>query len=98
MFHYLLNSMVMHIVKDTNGNSIAKYNYPKLEPQHLDYILLDRDHAQPSSWHNDTHRVKSPEWSVKSWGKTYKYNDYSDHYHSGYASNEYRLIHLIIKF
>ncbi|MBC3043470.1 sphingomyelin phosphodiesterase, partial [Staphylococcus epidermidis] len=51
--------------------------------------LLDRDHAQPSSWHNDTHRVKSPEWSVKSWGKTYKYNDYSDHYPlSGYASNE----------
>lgn len=74
---------------DTSSNSIAKYNYPKLEPQHLDYILLDRDHAQPSSWHNDTHRVKSPEWSVKSWGKTYKYNDYSDHYPlSGYASNE----------
>ena len=54
---------------DTSSNSIAKYNYPKLEPQHLDYILLDRDHAQPSSWHNDTHRVKSPEWSVKSWEK-----------------------------
>ena len=54
---------------DTQSNSIAKYNYPKLEPQHLDYILLDRDHAQPSSWHNDVHKVKSPEWSVKSWAR-----------------------------
>ncbi|ATN03783.1 hypothetical protein ScKU71_19650 [Streptococcus canis] len=45
-------------------------------------------HAQPSSWHNYVHKVKSPEWSVKSWGKTYKYNDYSDHYPlSAYASN-----------
>ena len=78
MFHYLLNSMVMHIV-GILAVIVLRNNYPKLEPQHLDYILLDRDHAQPSSWHNDTHRVKSPEWSVKSWGKTYKYNDYSDH-------------------
>ncbi|AMG64384.1 sphingomyelin phosphodiesterase [Staphylococcus sp. HMSC73C01] len=73
---------------DTQTNGIANYNYPKLEPQHLDYILLDRDHAQPSSWHNHTHKVKSPEWSVKSWGKTYRYNDYSDHYPvSAYAAN-----------
>ncbi|QJE25788.1 sphingomyelin phosphodiesterase [Staphylococcus caprae] len=73
---------------DTQSNSIAKYNYPKLEPQQLDYILLDCDHAQPSSWHNYVHKAKAPEWSVKSWGKTYKYNDYSDHYPlSAYASN-----------
>lgn len=33
---------------DTQINSIAKYNYLKVEPQHLDYILLYRDHAQLS--------------------------------------------------
>lgn len=32
----------------TQSNSIAKYNYPKIEPKHLDYILLYRDHAQLS--------------------------------------------------
>ena len=40
---------------DTQTNGIANYNYPKLEPQHLDYILLDRDHT-PSSWHNHTQK------------------------------------------
>lgn len=65
---------------DTQSNGIANYNYPKLNPQHLDYILVDRDHAQPNSWHNYTHKAKSPTWSVKSWGKTYQYDDYSDHY------------------
>ncbi|XPE10886.1 sphingomyelin phosphodiesterase [Staphylococcus sp. HKU1] len=65
---------------DTQTNGIAHYNYPKLAPQHLDYILPDKDHAQPSSWDNKVHKAKSPQWSVTSWGKDYQYNDYSDHY------------------
>lgn len=65
---------------DTTTNSIAKYNYPDLKPQYLDYILVDKAHAQPSQWYNNAHRVSSPEWTVSSWGKTYTYQDYSDHY------------------
>lgn len=65
---------------DTATNSIAQYNYPKLEPQYLDYILVERDHANPPSWRNTALKTHSPEWQVKSWGKTYQYQDYSDHY------------------
>ncbi|MCD8915389.1 sphingomyelin phosphodiesterase [Staphylococcus simulans] len=65
---------------DTSTNGIANYNYPKLSPQHLDYILPEKNHAQPDTWNQKVHQEKSPKWTVKSWGKTYEYNDYSDHY------------------
>ncbi|SUK04842.1 phospholipase C [Staphylococcus agnetis] len=65
---------------DTETNSIAKYNYPDLKPQYLDYLLVEKDHAQPQKWTNRALNIKSPEWSVTSWGKTYHYQDYSDHY------------------
>ncbi|MBO0439628.1 sphingomyelin phosphodiesterase [Enterococcus sp. DIV0869a] len=65
---------------DPTTNSIANYNYPNESPQYLDYIFVDKDHANPKSWSNEIKKVKSPEWSVTSWWKTYTYNDYSDHY------------------
>ncbi|MCG3399237.1 sphingomyelin phosphodiesterase [Staphylococcus massiliensis] len=69
-----------HKTWDTKTNSIAKYNYPEWPPEYLDYILLDKDHAQPKNWTNTAIKAKSPTWTVKSWGKSYSYNDYSDHY------------------
>ncbi|MBM7585503.1 phospholipase C [Bacillus pakistanensis] len=63
---------------DTNG--IAGYNYPQLEPQYLDYIFVEKSHKQPSNWYINAMNIKSPEWSVTSFGKTYTYNEYSDHY------------------
>lgn len=29
---------------------------------------------------NETRRVKSPEWSIWSWGRKHTYTDFSDHY------------------
>lgn len=72
---------------DTQTNSIAQYNYPDLEPQQLDYILTEKDHKQPTQWYNETRDDKSPKWNVRSWGKDYQYDDYSDHYPvTAYAS------------
>jgi len=65
---------------DPTTNSIARYNYPEMDGQYLDYIFVERDHAQPNQWYIDAKKTKSSEWSVTSWGKTYKYNDFSDHY------------------
>lgn len=65
---------------DPTTNGIANYNYPDLGPQYLDYIFVEKGHAQPSNWYIKALYVKSPEWSVTSWWKTYTYNDYSDHY------------------
>ncbi|GAB4073823.1 sphingomyelin phosphodiesterase [Barrientosiimonas marina] len=65
---------------DPTSNSIANENYPDLNGQHLDYVFIERNHAQPNHWEIETKKVKSPVWSVTSWGQTYKYNDYSDHY------------------
>ncbi|GAB2492513.1 sphingomyelin phosphodiesterase [Nocardiopsis aegyptia] len=65
---------------DTGTNSIAEYNYPDWGPQHLDHVLPIRGSAVPASFTNETRDVKSEPWSVSSWGRTYTYDDYSDHY------------------
>ena len=65
---------------DTKTNGIAGYNYPELSPQYLAYLLVEKDHAQPTHWYNNARLVKSPQWSVTSWGKSYTYHDFSDHY------------------
>jgi sphingomyelin phosphodiesterase len=65
---------------DPVSNGIAGYNYPSLQPQYLDYIFVEKSHKQPSNWYMNAINVKSPEWKVTSFGKTYPYNEYSDHY------------------
>ncbi|BAZ51578.1 hypothetical protein NIES4103_42350 [Nostoc sp. NIES-4103] len=65
---------------DPTTNSIARYNYPNSPGEYLDYILISKNHAQPNFWYNQASDVHSPEWTVTSYGQTYKYNDYSDHY------------------
>ncbi|NIK13401.1 sphingomyelin phosphodiesterase [Alkalibacillus almallahensis] len=65
---------------DPESNSIAEYNYPELDSQFLDYIFTSNNHAQPNSLTVEAKNIKSPLWSVSSWGTTYEYNDYSDHY------------------
>ncbi|WP_158484619.1 hypothetical protein [Staphylococcus hyicus] len=46
----------------------------------MDYIFVEKAHAHPEKWDNTVIHSQSPEWSVTSWGKTYRYQDYSDHY------------------
>lgn len=65
---------------DAKTNSIAKYNFPTAPAEYLDYIIVDKDHAQPEYVDNKVLKPKSPEWSVSSWLQTYTYDDYSDHY------------------
>lgn len=66
---------------DCPGNSICQDQYgPEYEPEHLDYVLAIAGHPSPDTLVNETRAVKSPQWSVTSWGTTYTYNDYSDHY------------------
>ncbi|MEI5905875.1 sphingomyelin phosphodiesterase [Bacillus spongiae] len=61
---------------DPETNSILAYEYPDFGPQHLDYIFVEKDHAQPSHWINETLNVKSPTWTAV----LNQYNEYSDHY------------------
>ncbi|AHI55730.1 sphingomyelinase C SmcL [Listeria ivanovii] len=65
---------------DPTTNSMLKESYPKAAPEYLDYIFVENGHARPHSWHNKVLHTKSPQWSVKSWFKTYTYQDFSDHY------------------
>ncbi|CAM4349277.1 sphingomyelin phosphodiesterase [Bacillus manliponensis] len=65
---------------DTATNSIAKYNYPTAQAEHLDYIVASKNHKQPIYMNNEVLPVKSPQWSVTAYFKTYTYDDYSDHY------------------
>ncbi|WP_354638682.1 sphingomyelin phosphodiesterase [Kitasatospora camelliae] len=65
---------------DTTDNSIAAYRYPGEPNEDLDYVLYRADHARPQSYGNDVHRFHSTPWTVSSWGKSYTYNDLSDHY------------------
>ncbi|WP_090775089.1 sphingomyelin phosphodiesterase [Shouchella lonarensis] len=74
---------------DPATNGIAQYNYPGGESEHLDYILVEKDHAQPRNWQNQSLYVKSPWWTVTSWFKKYTYNDYSDHYPVAGFSKEF---------
>ncbi|MBF6134480.1 sphingomyelin phosphodiesterase [Nocardia otitidiscaviarum] len=66
---------------DCRDNSVCLDQYgADYASEHLDYVLPIAGSAVPSRYVNETRRVKSPEWSVTSWGKTYRYVDYSDHY------------------
>jgi sphingomyelin phosphodiesterase len=62
---------------DCADNSICRDQYgPQYASEHLDYVLT----IQGPVLRNETRRVKSPEWSVSSWGRKYTYTDLSDHY------------------
>ncbi|MDX8362693.1 sphingomyelin phosphodiesterase [Cytobacillus sp. IB215316] len=61
---------------DPETNGILGYEYPDFGPQHLDYIFVEKDHAQPSLWVNEVLNVKSPVWTAI----LNEYNEYSDHY------------------
>jgi len=65
---------------DPTTNAIANENYPDLNAQYLDYVFVEKNHAQPRNWSIEAKKIRSPKWSVQSWGKTYEYNEYSDHY------------------
>lgn len=66
---------------DCKDNSVCRDQYgPEYASEHLDYVLPIAGHPAPSTFLNETRRAKSPEWSVTSWGTTYTYTDYSDHY------------------
>ncbi|MFI5527128.1 sphingomyelin phosphodiesterase [Kitasatospora sp. NPDC051853] len=65
---------------DTTENSIAAYRYPGEPKEDLDYVLYRADHARPQSYTNNVLRFHSTPWTVSSWGKSYTYNDLSDHY------------------
>ncbi|MFI6577405.1 sphingomyelin phosphodiesterase [Nocardiopsis sp. NPDC050513] len=65
---------------DTGTNSIAGYNYPDWSPEHLDHVLPIRNAAAPASYVNETRDAHSEPWTVWSWGRSYTYEDYSDHY------------------
>ncbi|WP_045316064.1 sphingomyelin phosphodiesterase [Lentzea aerocolonigenes] len=62
---------------DCADNSICRDQYgPQYASEHLDYVLT----VQGPVLRNETRRVKSPEWSISSWGRKYTYTDLSDHY------------------
>ncbi|MGW3247527.1 sphingomyelin phosphodiesterase [Streptomyces sp. NPDC001070] len=65
---------------DPATNSVARDRYPDDPAQRLDYALLRNGHARPARWDNRVVDEHSPRWSVTSWGTTYTYDDYSDHY------------------
>lgn len=66
---------------DCRDNSVCLDQYgADYASEHLDYVLPIASHQVPTSYVNETRRVKSPSWSVTSGGKTYTYTDYSDHY------------------
>ncbi|WP_330276746.1 sphingomyelin phosphodiesterase [Lentzea sp. NBC_00516] len=62
---------------DCADNSVCRDQYgPEYASEHLDYVLT----VQGPLLRNETRRVKSPEWSIWSWGRKYTFNDLSDHY------------------
>ncbi|MET9798122.1 sphingomyelin phosphodiesterase [Nocardiopsis alba] len=65
---------------DPSTNSIAGHDYSGHEPQQLDHVLPIRNQASPETYLNETRAVKSEPWTVRSWGRDYTYDDYSDHY------------------
>lgn len=66
---------------DCKDNTICVDQYgADYASEQLDYILPISGHPVPASYINEVRRVKSPEWTTTSWGTTYKYTDYSDHY------------------
>ncbi|WP_405769395.1 sphingomyelin phosphodiesterase [Actinacidiphila glaucinigra] len=65
---------------DPATNSVAYDRYPDDPAQRLDHALLRNSHARPARWNNRVVDEHSPRWSVTSWGTTYTFDDYSDHY------------------
>ncbi|KAK3821421.1 MAG: phospholipase C precursor [Benniella sp.] len=61
---------------DTERNEIARYNYPKLVPEYLDYIFTDRKHRKVKSAVQTVLMVKAPEYDISG----VAYHEYSDHY------------------
>ncbi|KAK3841352.1 MAG: sphingomyelin phosphodiesterase [Linnemannia gamsii] len=62
---------------DTADNSIAKYNYPNMPSEYIDFVFTDAKHsAGVRSVVQTSLRVKSSPYVLK--GATY--DDYSDHY------------------
>ncbi|ANZ41760.1 sphingomyelin phosphodiesterase [Lentzea guizhouensis] len=62
---------------DCADNSICRDQYgPEYASEHLDYVLT----IQGPALVNETRRVKSPEWTIWSWGRKHTYTDLSDHY------------------
>ncbi|MGW6932157.1 sphingomyelin phosphodiesterase [Lentzea sp. NPDC054927] len=62
---------------DCADNSVCRDQYgPEYASEHLDYVLT----VQGPVLRNETRRVKSPEWSITSWGRKHTYTDLSDHY------------------
>ncbi len=62
---------------DCADNSVCRDQYgPEYASEQLDYVLT----VQGPVLRNETRRVKSPEWSIWSWGRKYTYTDFSDHY------------------
>ncbi|MBD1372765.1 sphingomyelin phosphodiesterase [Hazenella sp. IB182357] len=61
---------------DPETNAIAGYSYPDYASQHLDYIFIEKDHAQFGDWVNEALNIKSPKWTAI----TNEYDEYSDHY------------------
>ncbi|KAF9436161.1 Sphingomyelin phosphodiesterase 3 [Entomortierella beljakovae] len=61
---------------DTVTNEIAKYNYPNLIPEYLDYIFTDKSHKAVDSFTQTALNVKAPEYILQS----VAYHEYSDHY------------------
>jgi sphingomyelin phosphodiesterase len=70
---------------DTAGNGVAleRYGARSGDPEsYLDYILVEKNHRQPSFWHNLAVDPPSEQWTVQDalTKRTYAYTDYSDHY------------------
>lgn len=65
---------------DPSSNSIAAHGYSDWDAQQLDHVLPIRNGAAPRAYVNETRAVKSEPWTVRSWGRSYTYDDYSDHY------------------
>ncbi|GAA2793321.1 sphingomyelin phosphodiesterase [Saccharopolyspora taberi] len=64
---------------DAATNSVAAHQAPGWPGQLLDHVLPLAGHGR-QQWVNETRAVHSPEWTVESWGQTYTFTDFSDHY------------------
>lgn len=66
---------------DPSKNGLALDRYGNLTPEYLDYLLVDKDHLQPSTWHNLPLDTAVKQWTVVGRdNRTYAYTDTSDHF------------------
>lgn len=62
---------------DTKSNEIARYNYPDLPPEYIDYVFTDKKHKVVKSAVQTVLKVKTPkEYTING----VAYHEYSDHY------------------